>query len=261
MNTLERIVLRKREEVAAAKAQTPASALERQPLFDREPLSLAEAVRQPGASGLICEFKRRSPSKGLINGTATPAETVSGYERAGASAASVLTDADFFGGSPDDLRAARQAATMPLLRKDFVIDEYQLLEAKAWGADVALLIAACLKPAESRSLAKFARELGLSVLLELHGQDELGHVNEYASAIGVNNRDLKTFAVDVNVSLQMLEKLPKEAVKISESGLSDPKTVLLLRQAGYEGFLIGENFMKTADPASACQAFIEALRQ
>lgn len=253
MTILDEIVAQKRIEVAWRQAQTPASVLEQMPDFRRAPLSARDAVQDFRSTGIIAEFKRRSPSKGLINGTADVVETTQGYVKAGAAVLSVLTDEPFFGGTLADLQAARAANPgTPILRKDFIVDPYQLFEAKAWGADLALLIAACLTPTEIAEFSELAHNLGLQVLLEVHDEDELDRsLTHTVDLVGVNNRNLKTFETSVDTSLRLVERIPDTFAKITESGLHDAATMLTLFRAGYDGFLIGEAFMKTADPAAA----------
>lgn len=256
---LDRIIEYKRGEVFLRKGLMPATILERYPFFGRTCLSLSGRLESGTGNGVIAEFKRRSPSKGVINDTATVEKVTADYARFGASAISVLTDEKFFGGSSDDLMAAREAVDIPLLRKDFVIDEYQLLEAKAIGADLILLIAACLTPAEVRSLAGFSKGLGLEVLLELHGEDELGHVCDEVDMVGINNRNLKTFEVDLERSLRMAERIPAGKPRIAESGIHSVEQIHLFRQHGFSGFLMGEQFMKAADPGEAFRSFVSAI--
>lgn len=258
MNILDKIVAYKRSEVDDRKAVTPLVVLEKSPLFGRQPLSLRKFLTDPGKTGIIAEFKRRSPSKGVINDSVDVREVTGGYAKHGASCLSVLTDQQFFGGSTEDLQQARYNE-IPILRKDFMIDEYQIAEAKAMGADVILLIAACLSPAEVRSLAVFARSLGLEVLLEIHTEEELGHICEETELIGVNNRDLKTFTVDVERSIKLSEKIPAGKIIISESGISNVDTIRRLKKHGFSGFLIGESFMKEKDPAAAFGEFVKEL--
>ena len=205
------------------------------------------------STGIIAEFKRKSPSKGIINDQADVVTTTQGYVKAGAAVLSILTDEPFFGGTPADLQAARLANPgTPILRKDFVIDRYQLLEAKAWGADLVLLIAACLTPEEIVELSLQAHDLSLQVLLEVHDEDELDRsLTHNVDLVGVNNRDLKTFTTSIDTSLRLVEKIPDTFAKITESGLHDADTMLTLFRAGFDGFLIGEAFMKTTDPAKA----------
>jgi len=256
MTILDKIIERKKIEVAAAKKLVSLEALEKYPLFNRTCYSLKDSVLHPERTGIIAEFKRASPSKGLINGTSGVAEVVKGYQDAGASAISVLTDPDFFQGSLADLSAAREVLHIPLLRKEFIVDPYQIAEAKAYGADIILLIAACLDSSEIKNLADYAKSLGLNILLEVHNEEELNRsIFDSIDAIGVNNRNLKDFVVDLNHSYNLVEKIPNRFIKVSESGISDPNTINELKKAGFQGFLIGENFMKTGDPAKAIREF------
>ncbi len=260
MTILDKIVARKRAEVKEAKLHTTLSQLEEMPLFGRACFDLNASVLDPAKTGIIAEFKRASPSKGLINGSAKVGATVAGYQAAGASAVSVLTDPDFFQGSLADLVEARAALSIPLLRKEFIVDRFQIAEAKAYGADVILLIAAYLSVEAIADLSGYAKSLGLSVLLEVHDGSELEKsLVETVDAIGVNNRNLKDFTVNIQQSMALVERIPDRYVKVAESGISDPVTVNELRRAGFQGFLIGENFMKTDDPAGAMRAFVNAL--
>ena len=220
--------------------------------------SLKEALKS-SSSGIIAEFKRRSPSKGWINRKAQAEDIVPGYANAGASAVSILTDEKFFGGNLKDIKDARPLIDIPILRKDFIVDEYQLYQAKIIGADAVLLIAAALKKEELHALAAKAHELGLEVLLEIHSVEELKYINANMDVIGINNRNLGTFFTDVENSFRLAEQLPSDAVLVSESGISDPATVKRLQKAGFKGFLIGENFMKTGNPELALKSFIEVL--
>jgi len=260
MNILDKIVLRKKQEVADAKALISVADLEKSAHFNRKTHSFRDFLLDEHRTGIIAEFKRRSPSKGLINGNADVGEVTQAYARAGASAISVLTDVDFFGGATDDLLAARAANNIPVLRKDFLIDPYQILEAKAWGADIILLIAAILTPAEINDFGKIAKDLGLNVLLEVHNQAELERsISHNVDAIGVNNRNLADFTVDIQTSFQLVKQIPDEFLKISESAISDPLIIRDLKAAGFNGFLIGENFMKTADPGTAIEEFVKEI--
>jgi indole-3-glycerol phosphate synthase len=259
MNILDNIIAHKRTEVAARKKQVTVAELEKGRFFMNETLSLKKFLLDEEKTGIIAEFKRKSPSKGIINATATVEDVTMAYAKYGASGISVLTDQEFFGGSLDDLLAAT-INEVPLLRKDFMIDEYQLIEAKAYGAEVILLIAACLTPAEVRQLGATAKNLGLEVLLEIHNDEELGHICDKVDLVGVNNRNLKTFEVSIDVSLQLINKIPKEKPAVAESGISDVNTIVTLRQAGFKGFLIGENFMKQPDPSVAFADFVQQLK-
>jgi indole-3-glycerol phosphate synthase len=260
MTILDKIVAKKKVEVAAAKANVSLSELEKYPLFDRTCYSLKESVLQADRTGIIAEYKRASPSKGVINALSSVQEVVKGYQDAGASAVSVLTDPDFFQGSLADLTAAREVLTIPLLRKEFVIDPYQIAEAKAYGADIILLIAACLTSEEINNFSSYAKSLGLNVLLEVHNEEELNRsIFDTIDAIGVNNRNLKDFSVSLDHSYDLVNKIPDHFIKVSESGISDPTTIRALKQVGYQAFLIGENFMKTDNPAGAIQEFVKEL--
>lgn len=260
MNILDKIVVRKKEEVAHAKQLVSVQNLERADHFKRTPYSFKEFLLDEKRTGIIAEFKRRSPSKGLINGIADVAEVTQAYSKAGASALSVLTDVDFFGGKTDDILAARAANQIPILRKDFMIDEYQILEAKAWGADIILLIASILTPKQIDDFGKFAKNFGLNVLLEVHNLEELERsFSPHLDAIGVNNRNLGDFTVDIQTSFDLVEKIPNEFLKISESAISDPAIINKLKTAGFNGFLIGENFMKTDNPGTAIADFVAKM--
>lgn len=260
MNILDKIVSRKKEEVALAKKMVSIKQLEAASAFNRTPLSFKDFLLDEKRTGIISEFKRRSPSKGLINGTATVETVTMAYNAAGASALSVLTDTDFFGGMADDLITARSVNQIPILRKDFMIDEYQILEAKAWGADLVLLIASILTPKEIVAYGKFAQNLGLSVLLEVHNLEELERsICPNLDAIGVNNRNLGDFTVNIQTSFDLVDKIPNEFLKISESAIDNPEVIKELKAVGYNGFLIGENFMKTADPGLAIRDFVGKL--
>ncbi|MDT4840175.1 Indole-3-glycerol phosphate synthase [compost metagenome] len=262
MTILDKIIANKRTEVAKAMVEVPVEELKKSVYYHRPTLSLKQRLLNEALSGIIAEFKRKSPSKGEIHPEASVEEIVSGYGVQGAAGISILTDQDFFGGSREDLLRAREASPFtPLLRKDFMIHEYQLHEARAWGADVILLIAANLTPEEILQLSRKAKELELEVLLEIHDREELERSRlEYVDILGVNNRNLKNFAENnVNASLNLIKHLPAGMVKISESCISRPETVRQLKNAGYQGFLMGENFMKTANPAVALNEFIKAV--
>lgn len=257
---LDKIITAKRAEIAGMERNFREKDFSGEKYFRRKCISLKERLTRPGSSGIIAEFKRKSPSKGVINATAKVAEVTRGYSEAGAAGLSVLTDHPFFGGSLSDLVAARLAnPDTPILRKDFVIDPLQVAEAKAYGSDVILLIAACLNGEAIHSLARYAGELGMETLLEIHDESELDKISPLVSMIGVNNRNLKTFAVDLEASMHLATQIPEKWIKISESGISSPETILQLRKAGFLGFLVGENFMKSEDPAAACRKFIKNL--
>lgn len=259
MNILEAIIARKRIEVEECKVLKPVEELQKSELYARPVLSLKQFLLDETKTGIIAEFKRRSPSKGSINEDADVVEVTSAYANNGASCLSVLTDELFFGGSTDDLIKAR-VNEIPILRKDFMIDEYQIEEAKAMGADVILLIAACLTPDEVKRLAAYAKQLGLEVLLELHAEEELEHICNETEIIGINNRDLKTFEVDIERSLRMAEQIPADKLKVAESGISTVENILLFKEHGFKGFLIGENFMKEENPGESFRNFVTALK-
>lgn len=258
MNILETIVAQKQLEVKERMAVKPIKTLEQEAYFTRPTFSLTEFLSDKNRTGIIAEFKRKSPSKGIINANATVASVTAAYAEY-AAGISVLTDTEFFGGSTEDLLNAR-FNQVPILRKDFMIDEYQVYEAKAMGADVILLIAACLSTTAVKELGACAKALGMEVLLEIHDENELGHINDMVDLIGVNNRNLKTFEVDIQTSLSLIQQIPAGKPAIAESGISNVDTIVTLRQAGFAGFLIGENFMKTADPSIAFTDFVHQLK-
>jgi len=260
MNILDTILEQKRKEVEERKSLYPTKLLEQSIFFVSQTVSMKKYIQRPDKSGIIAEFKRKSPSKGVINSHASVERTTIGYMQAGASALSVLTDKNFFGGSSEDLMMARKFNFCPIIRKDFTIDEYQIIEAKSIGADAILLIAAALEPARLKTLAAFAKSLGLEVLLEVHDRTELeANLEAQPDMFGVNNRSLKTFDVSIEVSKQLAPLIPKEIVKVSESGISNPETIIELKGFGYEGFLMGENFMKHSRPEKVCKEFIDKL--
>tara|TARA_R110000868_G_scaffold30589_2_gene112886 strand:+ start:3119 stop:3910 length:792 start_codon:yes stop_codon:yes gene_type:complete len=259
MNILDKIVADKRKEVDLRKRIIPISQLEHSVLFEKPENSLANALRN-SVTGIIAEHKRRSPSKSEINQSLNVQDVAIGYENAGVCGMSVLTDAKYFGGSLDDLIIARAATNFPLLRKEFIIDEYQLLEAKAYGADVILLIAAILTREEIKSLSEFAKSLNLNVLLEVHNKEELQKsIMPSLDMLGVNNRNLKTFEVSLETSKFLSKLIPDDFVKVSESGISSIEAIKDLKAYGYQGFLIGENFMKTNNPGENAKSFINQL--
>lgn len=259
MNILDKIVADKRKEVDLKKSLIPVSQLEQSILSNRNTVSLAAALRN-SSSGIIAEHKRRSPSKSVINQNLNVQDVAVGYEEAGVCGMSVLTDGKYFGGSLDDLLLARAVAKMPLLRKEFIIDGYQILEARANGADVILLIATILSKKEIKTLSETAKNLGLDVLLEVHNEEELyKSIMPSLDMLGVNNRNLKTFEVSLETSKSLSKLIPDEFVKVSESGISSIDAIKDLKQYGYQGFLIGENFMKTDNPGKSATEFIKAM--
>ncbi len=260
MNILDEIIEHKKQEVAGRKKITPVIDLKEFDFFEQECDSLKESLLYMDATGIIAEFKRKSPSKGIINDTAEIFGVLDAYDIKGASGISILTDEKFFGGSLNDIYDHRAALMTPVLRKDFIIDEYQIVESKAIGADVILLIAACLTSKEVKRLASFAGSLGLEVLLELHDEKELEHICDETEMIGINNRNLKTFEVNIEHGLKMAEKIPNNKIRIAESGINSVEDILLFKENGFKGFLIGELFMKEADPAIAFAEFVNALQ-
>ena len=259
MNILEKIIADKYKEVELKKSLIPVSQLQNSVLFDRKCISLAENLKT--GSGIIAEHKRRSPSKSVINQSLNVQDVAKGYDDAEVSGISVLTDGKYFGGSLEDLLYARASVKTPILRKEFMIDEYQVLEAKAYGADAILLIAAVLTEKQLIYLADSAKDHGLDVLLEIHNEEELQKsLKVRADMIGVNNRNLKTFEVSIENSKKLAKLIPDEFVKVSESGISDTAAIADLKNYGFQGFLIGENFMKTNDPGSAAKEFITKLK-
>lgn len=262
MTILDKIIEAKKTEIAYQKGHVQIEVLQDIPDFFRECNSLTANLLQEGSSGIIAEFKQRSPSKGDINLNAKVEEVTEAYVKAGAAGLSVLTEKNFFGGSQSNLVIAREHnPDIPILRKDFMIDPYQIVEAKAYGADLILLIAACLSKNQAAELAATAKELGMEVLMEIHKADELEVVNDFVDIVGVNNRDLKTFEVSIETSIQLSKLIPNKFVTISESGLAGASEIYYLRQHGFKGFLIGETFMKTNNPGEACKRFIEEISQ
>lgn len=259
MNILDKIVAEKFIEVEAQKRIMSIAKLEKKAAFSRSVFSLKEALTKPGSSGIIAEFKRKSPSKGIINDSVKVEDVTTAYAAAGVAGLSILTDRPFFGGSIIDMVVARELNSIPILRKDFIIDEYQIIEAKAMGADVILLIAAILDAAEIKKLAVCAKNLGLEILFEVHTLEELEKVADEVDMVGVNNRNLKDFMVNIEHSLLLSKQIPDNFVKVSESGLDKPETIKYFRDNGFKGFLIGENFMKQEFPGLACEHFIQQL--
>lgn len=259
MNILDKINRNKQKEIQLKKSLIPISQLENSVLFKRKTISISSKIKS-SKSGIIAEHKRRSPSKEVINQKLSVEEVAKSYEKAGASALSVLTDGRFFGGSLDDLLLARASVNLPILRKDFIVDEYQIIETKAFGADVILLIAASLNRKKVEKFSSLAQSLGLEVLLEVHDLEELKEfMMPSVNLIGVNNRNLKTFEVSLETSKSLAEEIPSEFVKISESGIGSPHLVKELQKFDYQGFLIGETFMKTENPGKSAEEFIKEL--
>ena len=254
MNILDKIIERKKQEVAEAKSKISVEQLKDSEFFGRPTFSLKEPLKSK--SGIITEFKRQSPSKGIINDKVSPLEVVSQYEKFGASAVSILTDKDFFGGSFDDILSVRNHINIPILRKDFMIDEYQFYEAKSIGADVILLIASCLSPTQVSEFTELAHSLNLEVLLEIHSEEELKHINKNVDLVGINNRNLKDFKVDLQHSVELKNQLPKDIFSIAESGIYNEEDFKFLKEKGFDGFLMGEYFMKNENPGEKFGEFI-----
>lgn len=253
MTILDKIIERKKEEISVSKANISIDQLKNMEFFGRKGFSLKKSVKNK--NGIIAEFKRQSPSKGVINDQVQPLEIVSAYETFGASGISILTDKDFFGGSFDDIINVRNQINIPILRKDFMIDEYQFYEAKSMGADVILLIAACLSPSQVQEFTELAHELDLEVLLEIHTEEELKHFNSKIDLVGINNRNLKDFKVDLQHSVQLKDQLPKDTLSVAESGIYSLEDFKYLKEKGFHGFLMGEYFMRNSDPAKAFEEF------
>jgi indole-3-glycerol phosphate synthase len=259
MNILDTIVERKKAEVTSRMELVPMESLFDEKYYKRNAISLVKNFNDPLSTGIIAEFKRKSPSKGIINDKLDALTVTTAYQKAGAAAVSILTDTDFFGGTVDDVLQSRESLFIPILRKEFIVHPYQIHESKAIGADLILLIAACLTPTQVVEFSEEARSIGLEVLLELHDEDEIGHICDTVDLVGINNRSLKTFDVDIARSLRMSDAIPDGKPKVAESGIDDPRQVKLFRANGYKGFLIGENFMKHTDPGSALKEFISKL--
>jgi len=262
MFILDKINREKLLEIKKAKLKVSINELKDYPFFNCRVNSLASNLKKSDASGIISEFKVKSPSKGMIHTGAKVEEITKGYVKAGVSGLSVLTDQQFFGGSLENLVKARKAnPEIPILRKDFILDPYQIYQARAFGADVILLIAASLTKSQMEELSGVASELNLEVLAEVHKEEEIEKVPSGVDLIGVNNRDLKTFKVDIETSVRLFSLLPSSPVRISESGISSVESILKLKKTGYRGFLLGENFMKAENPAEACSEFIKNIRK
>ena len=258
---LEEIVAFKRKEVEKFKKELSQVFLESRVeiLKNSEMVSMKLALKN-STSGIIAEFKRKSPSKGWIARNASPERTAYSYQTNGATALSILTDSVYFGGSNVHIRLARQMKVyIPILYKNFIIDEYQLYQARVCGASAVLLIAACLSKEQCKNLIHKAHELELEVLLEMHSEEETEYAELEPDMCGINNRNLGTFDTDVNNSFNLIQRLPADAVKVSESGISDVDTIRQLKTVGYQGFLIGETFMKEPDPGLALSQFIAQL--
>lgn len=262
MDILEKIVAAKKKEIEPFKEKSPVERFEREGFFWQiSNRSLVQSLLIPGSTGIIAEFKRKSPSRGWFKSKELEVEPVVTAYNKSAAGISVLTDNEFFGGDLDDLIQTKVVTDIPVLRKDFIVDKWQIAESKAFGADVILLIAACLTPAQVKEFAGYAKSIGLESILEVHNDAELGHYCDEVSMIGVNNRNLKTFEVDINTSLQLIEKIPAGKPAIAESGIGSADAIVTLRSAGFKGFLIGETFMKEENPGMAYETFVNNLKQ
>ncbi len=261
MNILDKIIAHKKQEIAQLMKEVSIEKLVKSPNFSRTPISLKQSLTAENSTGIIAEYKRQSPSKGIINDKVSIIEVTQGYLEAKVAAQSILTDTQFFGGNILDIIQARTVNEItPILRKDFIVDGFQIVEAKAIGADAILLIAACLTKQELKNYGKLAEDLGLDVLYEVHNQEELDKIELDNKIIGINNRNLKTFEVDLEHSIELASQIPDSCIKVSESGLTDPRVITGLKEYGFQGFLIGESFMKTENPGYACQEFISQIR-
>ncbi|MEL7160928.1 MAG: indole-3-glycerol phosphate synthase TrpC [Bacteroidota bacterium] len=261
MTILDRINAFKQLEVTRRMERTPLAALQDGAGYHAARRSLAESIRASQDFGIIAEFKRKSPSQDDINLAADPATVTRGYQAAGAAGISCLTDVQFFGAQPIDIDVVRRSVDLPVIRKDFIVDPYQIHEARAMGADAILLIAASLSAAQIDEYAAEATELGLEILCEVHNEEEVAKVSPRVTIVGVNNRNLKDFTVSISNSLRLIEMLPPGMLKISESGIEDPQSIVKLRNVGFAGFLIGTYFMREADPGEACANFIRRVRE
>ncbi len=262
MTNFDEIIREKRKDVEKRKALYPYKLLEQSPFMRGPTVSLKKYLERKDLCGIIAEIKKASPSGGSLNPFISVEKLSIGYMQSGASALSILTEEPNFGGCLEDLKTARKFNFCPILRKDFIVDEYQLVEARSYGADVILLIAACLTKEEVKSLSRFAQTLNLEVLIEIHEESELySHVSDGTDLVGINNRNLKTLEVSIDHSLRLFECIPKEKMPITESGIASPESYLKLKKAGYKGFLIGEHFMKTSDPARALSHFVHRVKE
>ena len=260
MDILSRIVNKKIDELRYLKKSIPISDLENSSFFSRKNKSISSSIINKDL-GIIAEHKRKSPSKSNINQLTSSEKIIKGYDNAGAAAISILTEKNFFDGSRNDLIEARKLTELPILRKDFIIDEYQIIESKSIGADGILLIAACLEKKEIIRLSKLAKSLDLEVLIEIHDLSEISRsCIESVDIIGINNRNLKTFDVQIKTSLDLIKEIPEQYTKISESGISKVSDIIELKNCGFDGFLIGESFMKTEDPGLSLSKFIRKVK-
>lgn len=257
MNILDKIITTKKQEITALKKLKSLSELKDSEFFGHKTFSLKQNLKTK--SGIIAEFKRESPSKGIINAHSEIKDVVRSYENNGASAISILTDQNYFGGSSADILAVRNSVDIPILRKDFMVDEFQFYEAKAMGADVVLLIAACLSPAQVQEFTELSHQFGLEVLLEIHTEKELEHFNSQIDLVGINNRNLKNFEVDLQHSVDLKNFLPENVLSVAESGIYSKEDFIFLKDKGFDGFLMGEYFMKNENPGEAFAEFVKSI--
>lgn len=257
MNILDKIITTKKQEITALKKLKSLSELKDSEFFGRKTFSLKQNLKTK--SGIIAEFKRKSPSKGIINAHSEIKDVVKSYENNGASAISILTDQEYFNGRSADILAVRNSVEIPILRKDFMVDEFQFYEARALGADVVLLIAACLSPAQVHEFTELSHLLGLEVLLEIHTEEELGHFNQNIDLVGINNRNLKNFEVDLQHSVDLKNLLPENVLSVGESGIYSKEDFIFLKDKGFDGFLMGEYFMKNENPGEAFAEFVKSI--
>ena len=259
MKILDKIVYDKKSEIENLSKIISISDLENKKDFTKQSKSLKESIKK-SKSGIICEFKRKSPSNEKINYKSNVSDVINGYEKAGAVGVSILTNKKYFDGSISDINEVKKSINIPILRKEFIISEYQIVESKSIGADAILLIASILNKEDIKNYSSLAKSLGLEVLLEIHSIDELNKIsNTDVDIIGINNRNLDTLDIDIKNSIDMFEKIPNEFIKISESGISKVESIIRLIKVGYDGFLIGENFMKTSKPEESAYNFIKKV--
>jgi indole-3-glycerol phosphate synthase len=261
MTLLDKIIASKRSEVKQLKRMTPIAELQERKYFERKTISLSGSILQENSTGIIAEFKRKSPSAGTFHNVISPAEVASGYCLAGASAISILTDRAFFGGTINDLEEVRKVVDCPVLRKDFVIDESQVIEAKASGADAILLISEVLPAHALSRLHNLATSLGLEVIVEIHDKKNIDSLPAGTKIAGINNRNLATLDVNLGNSEELAGIIPAGIIKVAESGIRSPEDYIRMKKSGFEGFLIGEYFMKNIDPGLACKTFIKEIHE
>ncbi len=261
MSILEKIVKAKRADVEKLKISKPITSLEKSKFFEVKTISLENSLTDKDGYGVIAEFKRQSPSRGIINPAALVEDVCKAYFNSGASAVSVLTNNEFFGGSSEDLISARKICFGPILRKEFIIDEYQVIESKSLGADAILLIVDILTVSELRKLSELAASLNMDVLFEIHDNSGITKLPGEAKLIGINSRNLGNFRIDMDILKKTITKLPESGIKIAESGIHSAEILTELRRLGFNGFLVGELFMRETDPGKACYEFISKIKK